>query len=116
MASLPASVESIVQFNQPCQEAAPSRNISPGLLGRTAWKFDQVQGLGPKNVYRLFTLGSWGSQMPREDLVSEGYQKASSQARTVEQRLGEASRQVLERKQVLLPFPRSPPLHTLLIT
>lgn len=108
MASLPASVESIVQFNQPRQEAAPSRNISPGLLVCTAWKFDQVQGLGPKNVYRLFTLGSWGSQMPREDLVSEGYQKASSQARAVEQGLGEASRQVLERKQVLLPSPPLP--------
>ena len=57
------------------------------------WKFDQVQGLAPKNVYRLFTHGSWGSQMPREDLASEGYQKASSQVRAVEQRLGGARRQ-----------------------
>ena len=53
-------------------------------------------------------LGSWGSPMPREDLVSEGYQKASSQARAVEQGLGEASRQVLERKQVLRPSPPRP--------
>lgn len=60
VASLPPSVESLMQFNQPRQEAAPSRNTPPGLLGHTVWRFDQVQGLGPKNVYRLFTLGLLG--------------------------------------------------------
>ena len=48
--------------------------------------------------------------MPREDLASEGYQKASSQVRAVEQRLGGAWRQVLPPS---LPLPSSahPPDH-----
>lgn len=80
---------------QPSVESTPlCSSISPARKqlhpGHPVWLGAPSRSLIRFNVLNLRTsidcsyLGSWGGQMPREELVSAGYQRASSQDRAAQ--------------------------------